>query len=716
MNRRTLLKSSLAMAGAACPRTAGLLFEDWGMPAVLAQGQNQKKFEPEEFMIGATFRGDAVTSEAEIDHLLRLFAEHNFKVIWLIVDVQFNPDQKAWDFAQYDAIYDIAAKYGIGVIPYFLSFFHRSYIEGPSDLPAMYDAHFNERTDEYLRQAVTHFRDHPAQFGWVLQSEPRMVPNFHPVTLGKFCEWLRERYGTVQRLNALWRTQYTDFSAIEVRENTWTITWPHYPSFRDWTAFSMDQLTVWMDHIGRQVRRYDTAHPTNINPAGVLGNTTASSQDYWGLARTVDHIGTSLHPGHQFSRFGSGKLPIVIHLHLDMMRSVGKQHPHFWLTEFQSGPNLLSAAVPFTPRAHHMTQWIWNAWAAGCSYINFWSWNSRSDGYEAGEWSLLNMAGEPSERAIAAKTAIDTMRKHRDLLTGATPIPARAAILYSKDNCILALKEYRQNPHTPMDALFACYQALWEANIAVDVINTDELLAGDARRYRAIYMTDMLHLDAACAEALSRFVADGGSLWADSLCAWKDSNGYPATPFPAGLEQVFGGVVEDVIGQDQPFTIRLAGGGTIPAQTYEIWLRPKTAQAIGWFANGRPAVLENSYGRGKARLVGTALCRRLFTEYEATAGTWIAEFARSAVGENALLRLEEAQGRVRLRSMGSPRALIAVISNHGEAGAATLSLGRPATLVRDITTDESWPLSAGAAGATIRFSIPANATRVLVVT
>ncbi len=68
----------------------------------------------------------------------------------------------------------------------------------------------------------------------------QFVVHYHdhsPPTQRAFREWLRQRYGSVQQLNAVWKSEYADFDSIQVPEQEWRQDITHYapgpqPDFR----------------------------------------------------------------------------------------------------------------------------------------------------------------------------------------------------------------------------------------------------------------------------------------------------------------------------------------------------------------------------------------------------------------------------------------------------------------------------------------------------
>lgn len=62
--------------------------------------------------------------------------------------------------------------------------------------------------ERICRKIVERYRDHPAVVGWQLHNEPGVAENDSPSAFEGFKNWLRRRYGTVERLNKAWGLVY----------------------------------------------------------------------------------------------------------------------------------------------------------------------------------------------------------------------------------------------------------------------------------------------------------------------------------------------------------------------------------------------------------------------------------------------------------------------------------------------------------------------------
>ena len=139
----------------------------------------------------------------------------------------------------------------------------------------------------------------------------------------------------------------------------------------------------------------------------------------------------------------------------------------------------------------------------------------------------------------------------------AEPLPARVAILYSRQSLVLGAIDERspKGGDLVILSLLGCHQALCERQIPVDFIDEDGLKSGGAARYAVLYLPHTYAVDDAVIAAIRRYVSDGGTVWADGLTAWKDDHGTVRPQVPGGLVDLFGVKVEDILPVGEAFRL-----------------------------------------------------------------------------------------------------------------------------------------------------------------
>jgi beta-galactosidase len=164
---------------------------------------------------------------------------------------------------------------------------------------------------------------------------------------------------------------------------------------------------------------------------------------------------------------------------------------------------------------------------------------------------------------------------------------------------------YAQQGSTDLYAqsMWGAYRGFLDLNIQADWVHIEHI-----SEYDVVYLPCPVMLGQRTADRLRAWVTAGGTLIAEGCPAYFGDGGHVGTVQPnLGLDELFGAresyveFTPDLLG-DLCFTVdgaRAWGGWCL--QAYQ----PTTGKAMGWYKDGRVAVVESQYGKGKTRLIGT---------------------------------------------------------------------------------------------------------------
>jgi len=235
---------------------------------------------------------------------------------------------------------------------------------------------------------------------------------------------------------------------------------------------------------------------------------------------------------------------------------------------------------------------------------------------------MANLDGTPSERALAAGSIARTVSKHLDLFVRGKPPRARAAICWNVYANMMWVC-MRQPWHCiPSRSYIGAYRALYQEHIPADFVHADQISEGKLEGYRVLYLPFAFMVPRSAAAQIDAFIAQGGIVVAEARTAWNDETGYCGEAVPGfGLEKVFGCREQGAQGvdEDAPVRIRIirehpalpllhTGDVVVGARFHEV-LEPlsSTAEVVGEFEDGSPAIVVNRHGEGWAIFVGTLL-------------------------------------------------------------------------------------------------------------
>jgi len=161
------------------------------------------------------------------------------------------------------------------------------------------------------------------------------------------------------------------------------------------------------------------------------------------------------------------------------------------------------------------------------------------------------------------------------------------------------------------------YLALMHAHVPVEVLSEQQLAEGKLDHYKVIYIPGA-HLRRDSASAVRAWVRAGGTVWTDASGLSRDEANQPATAMNemlglANRQLESWGTCEAYHAAE----LKALNEKNAPAGAEFLWeksklhasigresLEPKTAEILATFADGKPAVTRNRYGKGQAIVAG----------------------------------------------------------------------------------------------------------------
>jgi beta-galactosidase len=536
---------------------------------------------------------------------------------------------------------------------------------------------------KFIAAASARARQHKSLYGFDVWSEPHIVnwawfnssPEFCycQYTQAKFRDWLRQKYGSLNALNAAWYRTFSAWDAVEAPRYGTILS---YTDFIDWKTFVADKLrddlAAKADATGARgvlpISSHSDAPAVLLSPLSGYGN-----PDDWLMSRVVDFYGTSIYPRHASST--APWSPIRLMASLDGIRSASRGKG-WWIGELQAGQGATGVRVgtPVTPEDVRL--WGWAALSRGARSISYYAYYPMSSGYESNGYGLVDLDGTTTARARAAGTFAATVSANAPLLAEASPLPAKIAIVY--DRLAYMAGGNTVGPGTTVrNSMLGAYRAMYDDNIPADFLHVDDV-AALASRYKAIYLGTPIMLPASAASALRDYVRGGGTLISEARPAWNDERGLANETIPgAGLAEVFGAREQQLRSAD---AIAMAGvpelsgalaplaRRTIPGATFAESLSPSSsARVLARFDDGSAAITDAAYGQGHAILIGSfpAAAFEQDPVKNADAGLLIRTLADSA-GVAPDVKIDGADGLVEARVLQSPGGTALIAINHGE--------------------------------------------------
>jgi beta-galactosidase len=526
-------------------------------------------------------------------------------IMWNYVEVK--PD--FWDFTLYDQAFDVAEKYGIKIQATLTA----------NHGPAYQDEDFwyhNQGAvilkrrkqladaEKYIHRTVKHFMDHPALENWWLQNEPGENPDHDELAMERFRIWLKEKYGTIDKLNDSWITNFISFDHIEYH-----CSWDGLPGFyapqpyHDWNIFWRDHLTWFMRWITDQIRKNDTVHPIHVNPHAVFDFLPRYDLPAW--RNFLSSLGASIHPSWHFDILKKEQYAMGVSAVCQIIHGAIEPKP-FWISELQGGNNIFSSLNPLYPIPDDIGQWVWTGIGSGADKVIFWCLNARRTGNEAGEWSMLDYQGNPSERLNVAAEIAFILEKHKEFFTNARPVQSSVTIILSPETMLVEARQdhfsdipgRKSNAHV-LSAL-AFYETLSELGLSPQIKQANDFNWSDNESAKKmVILPNMTCISSNLVNDFEAFVSNGNKLIITGLTGYFDEfeNNVVQTGFP--LQNLVGGTIKDIKLVQDIFHYRLYEmNDHLPVHMWETEILPDTGRAEGK-SGDKIIALRNQFGKGE---------------------------------------------------------------------------------------------------------------------
>ena len=526
-------------------------------------------------LIGAQVIIEEGQTPRQIENWFRILHEHSMEVCRIRMFENYMKRDGVWDFTLFDTAFDAADKYGIKVFATLFPYGQNSGIGGfkyPSD-----DRH-KQAISEYIEAVVTHYRNHPALYCWVLQNEP-----------GGALKTLQTPYYRKQKSLWLESLPEKEYDSDGYMKADLSDMW-----------FVRHQMADFIGFLSDEVRKYDSETPQHINPHQIFRQ--LGQYDFGKLSGIVDSMGASMHPSWHFTSFGRDEYALAVALNSDIVRN-GSDGKPFWITELQGGNNLYSGTVPICPTAQEIEQWLWTGITSGAEGVIFWCLNPRASCNEGGEWALLTYQDEPSKRMESAANVISCINEHADFFADAEPVRSNITLLYNPESIFVqnfqAKKTgdgVREN-EAPVIALTSDYMALSESGIEPEVSEFSLYDWEADPTGKTIILPDMVSLPSYSWGRLENFVIRGGHILMTSMTGFFDENAHCIMLGKSKLRNLLGADLSEYLLEDELFDIDIRGN-KIPVSFWKGIIRNSEAETVSSDEDGVTMVCHR-LGKGK---------------------------------------------------------------------------------------------------------------------
>lgn len=190
------------------------------------------------------------------------------------------PQEGKYDFKWLDKAIDLASKAGLKVIlctptptpPVWMATKYpeiymvdengrRRKFGNRADV-SLTDKKYNEFVDDIVTRLAQRYGHNKTVIGWQVDNEPGAIPDFSPSARNAFQQWLKEKYGSIDSLNAVWdgsfwSTKYDNFKQIVIPNTSIYYEDKLSPeAVLDFKRFTADMQAQFLNRQAEVLRRY----------------------------------------------------------------------------------------------------------------------------------------------------------------------------------------------------------------------------------------------------------------------------------------------------------------------------------------------------------------------------------------------------------------------------------------------------------------------------
>jgi beta-galactosidase len=472
---------------------------------------------------------------------------------------------------------------------------------------------YREAALRITTELAQRYGKHPAVVGWHVHNEygAPVALDYSVNAQRAFREWLRERYESLDRLNAAWGTafwgqHYEDWEHVQVPAAAPEAVNPAQQL--DFARFSDAALRACFVAERDAVREHSTAPVTTNFMAA-----SCPATDLFAWGREVDIVSND-----HYLQAANPRGHVGLALAADLTRSVAGGKPWLLLEHSTSAVNWQPRNV--AKRPGELARNSFSHLGRGADAIMFFQWRASRSGAEKFHSAMLPHAGTGS-RVWREVTALGTNLGRLSELRGSR-VHADVAMLWDYESFWAQDLEFRPSQGARhRERVDTYYDRLWRDGHTVDLVRPSQDLSG----YKLVVAPASYLLTADDAANLTAYVEAGGTLLVSYFSGIVDQNDavHPGG-FMAPLRDALGVWVEEFLPLREGDSLTVAygagaaGAGVARVGTTDlagtVWaddLVLAGAEPVGTYTDGpKPggaAITRHRHGAGTGWYVSTGL-------------------------------------------------------------------------------------------------------------
>ncbi|MEI6070492.1 MAG: beta-galactosidase [Verrucomicrobiae bacterium] len=451
-------------------------------------------------------------------------------------------------------------------------------------------------------QLARRYGQHPSLALWHISNEYGGYC-YCDLCMGAFQNWLKQKYGTLDALNAaywtrFWSHAYTAWDQVRFIDSGVS------GLVLDWKRFMTDQCCDFIRNEMEPVRRLSPDVPVTTNLMG-----THPDYDYWQIAKELDVVCWDSYPTwhDQETSFHESNAPLNAAFRHDLTRSL-KGKPFLLMESTPSQVNWAATSPLLRPGMLRLASL--QAIAHGSDSVCYFQLRKSRGSCEQFHGAVIDHVGHGETRVFKEVASLGSSLEKLGGLVGADT-PARVAVIFDWENRWVfeasPAPMNREKHYT--DTVIAHYKPFWEAGVSVDVVHA----AADFSKYDVVVAPLLFMVSEETGARLTEFVERGGTLVTTYGVATVNETGLATLGgVPGPLRKALGIWIEEYDALPDAFRrqVRPVEGqphglsGLYEARHYLEMVHAERAETLAVYGDdfyaGQPALTLNRFGKGRA--------------------------------------------------------------------------------------------------------------------
>lgn len=474
----------------------------------------------------------------------------------------------------------------------------------------IHNVDFLRYAERIIELMTKRYADNESVIAWQIDNELEANFCFCETCIGKYRDWLKGKYGTLEALNAaygnnVWSGEYSSWEQVNPPYGSYPNAWLN-PSFMlDFNRYASDSVTEHINWQAELIRKNcpDTEITTNVWFCTNMPN-------FYNEFAKLDFISYDNYPT---TRIPDNSEEYYSHaFHLDLMRGVKRKN--FWIMEQLSGGLGCWAPMGRTPSPGMIKGYALQAFAHGADTVVQFRWRTAVSGAEMHWHGLIDHSNVPGRRFNEFADLCKEAEKLSEVRN--TQIKSDVAILYSPEDEYAFKIQPQTHGMYYMEQPMKLHSAFTKYGLNVDVISQCEDISG----YKIVVAPEMYVTDEKVVKQLYDFTEKGGTVILTNRSGVKNEyNNCIMEQLPTVYRKLVGAYVEEYnpIGYDAA-KVKLADGDVYECRQWCDVLNVETAETVAVYDSeyykGRAAITRNNYGNGTAYYIGTVCEKALYNK------------------------------------------------------------------------------------------------------